>query len=413
MRFVGSPICMGSQIYLMKLWMLLFVMVMGVCTRIVSSQIEKTLAKCLVCVSEVVAFRTLLTVCWTGLIRGHVFEGCALQAWLFELCRSGPNFLDGPKDPVGGGILLPFPPAWLNLSSSQPRTSRGPLRPRASHAGPPTHNTVVSRPGRSPNVSHDHVFPQLLPAASIPMQDAFNNNDAAVLPHISAYTTILDSYQKPLGYLSPLVGDASEVLDLSRTLHNNPEFSPSSGTSSVSAIPDAYSPARSSSYSNFQHISGSPYANRNSSISSSSSPYTASSSRNQSGSLHAFQDIASNEAYKVIIRNVKAGVTHKQLSELLDQEMPEYSYVQYERPKQGEDNKWSVQFSKKEDAENAREQLHNLDFQGRKLKVHLSDGAPRRQVNSGGSTTSATSSSMTPGPTIIDGSVTGYHSLIC
>ena len=380
---------------------------MGVCSQIVSSQIEKTLAKCLVCVSEVVAFKTSLTVCWIGLIRGHVFEGCALQAWLFEPGRSGPNFLDGPKDPVGGGILLPLPPAWLNLSGSQPRKSRGPLRPRANHAGPLTHNTVVSGPGRNPNVSHDHVFPQLLPAATIPMQDAFNNNDAVVLPPISAYTTNLDSYQKPSGYFSPLVGDASEVSDLLRTLHKSPEFSPSSRTSSVSAIPNAYSPARSSSYSNFQHIPGSPYANRNSSISSSSRPYTPSSSSNQSGSLHAFQDIASNEAYKVIIRNVKAGVTHKQLSELLDQEMPEYSYMQHERPKQGEDNKWSVHFFKEEDAEKAREQLHNLDFEGRKLKVHLSNGAPRRQVNSGGSTTSTTSSSMTPGPTIVDGSVTG------
>lgn len=352
-------------------------------------------------------FLNLLIVCWIELIRGHVFEGRALQAWLFELGRSGPNLLDGPKDPVGGGILLPVPPAWLNLSSSQPRTSRGPLRPRANHAGPPTHNTVVSRPGRNPSVSHDHVFPQFLPPASIPMQDAFNKNDAVVLPLVSAYTKNLDSYPKPLRYFSPLVGDASEVSDLSRTLHNSPDFSPSSRTSSVSAIADAYSPARSSSYSNFQHIPDSPHANRNSSISSSSSPYTASSSRNQSGSLHAFRDIASNEAYKVIIRNVKAGVTHKQLSELLDQEMPEYSYMQYERPKQGEDNKWSVQFSKEEDAEKAREQLHNLGFEGRKLKVHLSNGPPRRQVNSGGSTTSATSSSMTPGPTIVDGSVTG------
>lgn len=352
----------------------------------------------------------MLTVCWIGLIRSHVFEGCALQAWLFETGRSGPNFLDGPKDPVGGGILLPFPPAWLNLSSCQPRISRGPLRPRTNHAAPPTHTTVVSRPGRNPNISqlpHDPFFPQLLPAASIPMQDTCNNNDAVVLPYISAYTTNLESYQKPLGYFSPLGGDASEVSDLSRTLHNSPEFSPSSRTSSVSAIPDVYSPARSSSYSNFQHIPSSPYANRNSSISSSSSPYTASSSRNQSGSLHAFQDIANNEAYIVIIRNVRAGVTHKQLSELLDREMPEYSYVQYERPKQGEDNKWSVQFSKEEDAEKAREQLHNLDFERRKLKVHLSNGASRRQVNGGGSTISATSSLMTPGPTIVDGSVTG------
>lgn len=58
MRSVGSPICMGSQISLIKLWMLQFVMVMGVCTQIVSSRIEgKMLAKCLVCVSDVIAFK--------------------------------------------------------------------------------------------------------------------------------------------------------------------------------------------------------------------------------------------------------------------------------------------------------------------------------------------------------------------
>ena len=359
------------------------------------------LAKYLVCLSEVVAFQALLIVCGIGLIRGHVFEGCALQAWLFEPGQNGPRFLDGPKDRVGGGVLLPFPPTSLNLSICQSRTSRGPTRPPANQAERPTHNTVINRPGRDPNVSHDHVFPQLLPAASTSMQDASNNDAAVVVPHTSPYTTNLDAYQKPLEFFSPFVGDASKLSDMSRMLHNTPVFSSSSRTSSVSAIPDAYSPARSSSYSTFQNTPSSPYANHNSSISSSSSLYTPSSSLEQSGSLHTFQHTASDEVYKVIINNVKAGVTHKQLSVLLDQKMPRHSYCTHETPKQCGFNKWSVEFAKEEDAEKAKERLHHLDFEGQKLKVHMSNGAPRRQLSSGGSATSATSSSMTSGPTIV------------
>ena len=259
----------------------------------------------------------------------------------------------------------------------------------------------MNQPRRDHNVSQDHIFPQLLPAANIPMQGYFKDVDQVLVPHMSPYTTNLDPYEQHLGHFSSFVGDASDESDFSRTLHNTPELSSSSRNSSVSAIPDAYLPARSPSYRTFQSVPGSPYANLTPSVSSSSSVYSPSSSRNRSVSTHMVQNTASDEAYKIIIRHVPAGVTQKELSEQLDQKMPRY--VRHERPKQGEDNKWSVEFSKEEDAEKAKERLHNLEFKGRKLKVHV---APRRRINSGGSTTSATSSSMTLGPTIVDGSVT-------
>lgn len=327
-----------------------------------------------------------------------MFEGCALQAWLCEHDQNGTKYLDGPKDRVRGGILLPNLIASPDLSISQSRIFGGPFRPQTNQAETPTHNMVAHRPGRDSNISHDRVLPQRLPAASIPMQSSFNSVDAVLRHHTSPYTTNLNPYHKPLGNLLPYVGDAGEEPDLSGALHNTPELSSSSRTSSVSAIPDAYLPARSFG------CGPSQFTNHNSSISSSSSGYTPSSSRNQSGSSHAFQDRASGEAYKVIIRNVPAGVTHEDLSERLEQKM---LYVQHEIPKQGDINKWSVEFAREEDAERAKERLHNLDFEGRKLKVHVSNGARRRQINSGSSTSSAASSSLTSGPTIIDGSVTG------
>ena len=341
------------------------------------------------------------------MIRGHVLEGCPLQAWLFEPTENGPKYLDGPKDRVRGGILPPTPSASLNLCISRSRTFGGAFRTKTGQDGPPTHHTAVGRPRQDPNASKDRVLPQLRPSASVPTQHHFNNVDAVLAPQMSSYTTNLDPFEKRPGYFSPSVGAASEVSDLSRTLDNTPELSSLSRTSGVSAIPDAYLSARSPSYQTFQLTPGSPYANHNSSISSSSGPYTPSSSRNQSGSSHALRDTSSDEAYKVIFRNVKPGVTHKELSDLLDQNMPRYSYVQYERPKQGDANKWSVEFAREEDAGKAKERLHNFIFKGWKLKVHLGNGASSRgRINSGGSTTSAASSSVAAGPTIVDGSVT-------
>lgn len=308
--------------------------------------------------------------------------GCVMQAWRLQPDQNGGlETADGPRDPITNEILpvpVPYPPPLADPSVS---LSRGLSRPWSTQARPPTQNMVISQPGGSLNISQDHVPIQPLPAASIPMHASFNN---VLAPPISPYATNLDLYQQRLGHFSPSVDDAIELSDSSRTLHNTPELSSSSRTSSVSAIPDAYLPARNSNHDAFNFIPGSPYPDYSSSISSTSNAYTPANSRSQSGSSHTFQDTTGDEGCKVIIRNVKAGVNREQLSVLIDQEMPPHSYVQHEEPKRGEDNKWSVKFSKREHAEKAKEQLNNFMFKGQKLKVHLSNGGPRRQINSGG-----------------------------
>ena len=328
-----------------------------------------------------------------------------MQAWLCEPTQTGIRPLDGPRDRLSGRIIPPNPPASPNLSVSQSRVPGGPFRRLLNQAGPRTHSTVLNQPGRDSNVSQDRVRSQPLPPTSIPMQDSFNNDDALWASYISPYAGNLDLYQPRLGHFSPSVGYASELSDSSGTPRNTPELSSSSRNSSISAIADGYLPGGGSNYGTFQSIPDSPYQNQHLNISSTSSPYTPSSSGNQSGSSHIFRDTASDEAYKVIIRDIKAGVTHEDLSELLRQKMR--LYVQHKEPKQGEDNKWSVEFSKEEDAEEAKRLLHKHEFKGRKLKVHVSNGGSLSQINSGNSTSSAASSTVTPGPIIIDGSVTG------
>lgn len=104
------------------------------------------------------------------------------------------------------------------------------------------------------------------------------------------------------------------------------------------------------------------------------------------------------------ISNVGAGETDEDINKLLEEKM---MYMQHETPKQGGKNKWSVKFSKIEHTEKAKERLNGVYFKGRILQVHLSKGGRQRQIDSGASTTSTTSSTITRGPTIIDGSVTG------
>ncbi len=342
------------------------------------------------------------------MVFGHIFESVVLQALLCKPGPNGPIFVDGPRHQATGEIMLPHgldPPAPPNLSIYRSRDARGSFSPQAGY---PTHNTIVDRPGLDHNVSQDRIFPQPLPDTSIPMHDSFDRIDEPA-PHMSSYVTNMDIYQRRLGHISPSVGNASESSDSSRTLINTPELPSLSRTSSVSAIPDAYLPIRSSSYENFHTVPSSLNPNHNSSISSTSSIYTPSSSRNQSGSSHTLQGSASDEAWKVIIRNIRAGVTHEELSKLVDAKLMEKKmrYVQHGRPKQGEDNKWSVRFFREKDAETVRAILNNFDFKGKKLKVHISNGGSGANIYSGGSTTSATSSTITSGPTIVDGSVTG------
>lgn len=329
-----------------------------------------------------------------------------MQAWIYQPCQDGHTKLDGPRDQVTGAILdPPAVRAAFNPSVYRRRGSRGPFGPQSNQTQPPTHDMVVTRIGQIPNVSQDNVPIQPLPAVGITRHDSINIVGALPAPHPSRYVTNLNPYQQHLGHFSPPLGDTSELSDSSRTLFNTPELSSSSRNSSVSAIPDTDFPARTYNYGMFHLIPGSSYPNHNVSISTTSNPHTPASSRNQSGSSYTFQDTASDEAYKVIVRKVKAGVTHEELSKLLDEKMPRYEYVQHERPKRGEDSKWSIKFFKEEDAEEARERLNGVLFKGNKLQVLRGNG-PRKQMGSDASTTSATSSTITPGPTIIDGSVT-------
>lgn len=328
-----------------------------------------------------------------------------MQAWLYKLDQDGHNSkLDGPRDQVTGAILeFPAVSARFDPSVDRPPGSRGPFRPQPNQTQPPTHDMVVNRIGQIPNVSQDHVPIQSLPAFSLTRHDSINIVGPLQASHPSPYVTTLNPYQQHLGDFSPTLGDMSELSDSSRTLFNTPELSASSRNSSVSAIPDTDLPARTSSYDTFHFIAGSPYPEHNSSVSSMSNPYTPANSRNQSGSSYTFQDTASDEAYKVIIRNVKAGATHEELSKLLDEKMPRY--VQHETPKRGEDNKWSIKFFEEEDADRAKERLNGVLFKGNKLQVLRCNVGPRKQMGSDASTTSETSSTITPGPTIIDGSI--------
>ena len=305
-----------------------------------------------------------------------------------------------PRDQVTGARLWPpvfDPPTSVEASIYRPRGSRGSCRPRANQTGVPTHSMVVNRTGRNSNVSQDGVFIQPFLAAEVTTHTSFNDVSTVLAPHPSPDATGLNPYQQHIGHFSPSLGHTSELSDSSSIPFNTPELSSSSRNSSVSALPDAYLPARNSRYGAFQFVAGSPYANHNSSASSTSEEYTPANSRSQSGSSHTLQDTRSDEAYKIIIRCVKPGVTDKQLSKLLDQKLPRYGYVQHEMPKQGEGNKWSVKFFKEEDAEKARERLNGISFKGDKLQVTRGNGGPRRQ----------SSSSIVQGPIIVDGSVPG------
>ena len=341
--------------------------------------------KCIVCTSKIVGFQVLLNVLGKGLIEGHLFEDVVMQAWVIQPGQDRYETLYGPTDPVTKIILLPpvrNPPPLANPNVPGPRGCGEPLRPRLGQNGNRTNKMVVDWTGQVPNVTQDSVPLQPLPAASIPTRGSCNNFDAVVAPALSPYAVNLDQYQQRLGQFSASVSDPSDFSDFSRTLHNTPDLASSSRNSSLSAIPDAYLPARNSSYGGFHFVPGSPYPNHISSISNTSNPSTTANSRNQSGSSHTLQDTSNDDACKVMIRHVRAGVTHEEISELLDQKMPSYSYVQYERPKRGENNKWSVKFSKKEDAEKAKERLNGFDFKERKLKVHLSNGSHQGQINS-------------------------------
>ena len=312
-----------------------------------------------------------------------------MQAWSYQ---PGPTLLDGPRDQITE-ILQPPP----HLSISRPRGSGGRFGLLSNQAGPSTCNTVVNRRGRDFNESQDRFVVQPLPALSISSQGSVGKVDAVLATRSSPDTTNRDLCQQRPGHFIPCVDSAGELSNSSRPMHKTPELSSSSRTSSISAIPEFFAPDRNPHYDTFQFIPGSSYHHHIPSISSVSSVNIPSSSRNISVFSHTIQDAASDEASKVIIRGFEAGVTAEDLSRLIDQKI---QYVQCESPKQCEGNDWSVKFPNEETAETARERLHNSDFEGRKLSVHLSNRGPRRRIRSGGSSTSTASSTVSSGPTI-------------
>ncbi|KAF6230314.1 hypothetical protein HO133_004654 [Letharia lupina] len=200
-------------------------------------------------------------------------------------------------------------------------------------------------------------------------------------------------------------------------LYNSPEIAGTSRSSSISTMSNTLLASCGSSYvaltdDGTTSIPGTPYASHNVSTSSERShayPGTPSSSPSQYGPLGISQGTERDQGYKIIIRHVGPGVTPEDLSKLLDKKMPRY--VQHKKPKPGEDNKWSVTFSKEADANIAVERLRGCSecsFQGKKLQVIPdTSGAARRHKGSGAPILGASSSSTARGPTIVDGSLPG------
>lgn len=118
------------------------------------------------------------------------------------------------------------------------------------------------------------------------------------------------------------------------------------------------------------------------------------------------RDLVHDEGYKIIISRVKSGVTSDQISELLQQHLR--LYTPHEKPKEGNDNKWSITFICNEYREQALQRLDGVYFEGKELRVVRGNYDDRRQhgmskEKSGSGASSSSTSSK--GPTIIDGFV--------
>ena len=223
----------------------------------------------------------------------------------------------------------------------------------------------------------------------------FNNVDAKLAPHTPKYIANPGLDQQCLETFSFSVDGESEISDSMTMPHHISKLSACSTLSSVQAIPDVGLPALSPSHSTFPMTLGSPYHSHSSSASSLSITSATSEFRPRFGLSHPLDDAASDGACKLVIRNVKSGVTDKDIRDLLEGKMPRYS--QYKRPKQGDDkNTWFVAFSKEDIAQVAKEVLHEKYFKGRLLEAEVSvpgdDGGRTTAVLSGGSAASTISS---------------------
>ena len=297
-----------------------------------------------------------------------------------------PNFV-----PAGGIHANPtMHPSGPTHGNSRPANHRYRRPPRSipDHAFDPT-QTILYPP------SSDLIPP--FPAFNSPMADSSTNTSTIPASQLPTGAAGTDSCPRFLGPVAPY-------------LYNSPDCSSASGSSNGSTMSNLHPASHGSSYVTLTDdgstsIPGTPYASQNVSISSESShayPPTFPQSFGQSETPGVSREIEHDEVHKVIIRRVPPGVTPQQLSEHLDKIMPRY--VQHRKPRAGEDNKWSVIFSKEEDVNRAVERLKACEFRGKKLTaVRDTESVSRKQVGSSQSVYSASSSSTAQGhPMLMD-----------
>ena len=265
---------------------------------------------------------------------------------------------------------------------------RPPPRSSADHAFDPIQPMLYPR-------TNDLMPP--FPAFKSPMADSSTNTctlPASSLPSEAAGT---DSYAQFLRPAAPY-------------LYNSPDISSASGSSTSSTMSNLHLASHGSSHvtptdTGSMSNPGTPYASHNVSISSDSGHAYRPTFAQPFGQLETtgiYRELEHDEVHKVIIRRVPIGVTPQQLSEHLDSIMPRY--VQHKKPRAGEDNKWSVVFSKEEDVNKAVERLKACEFWGKKLTaVRDTESVSRRQAGSSQSVYSASSSSTAQGnPMLMD-----------
>ena len=303
-----------------------------------------------------------------------------------------------------------YPPNLVPAGGVHAIPTMHPLGP--THGNPIPANYGYRPPPRSnPDHTFDPIQTILNPLTSdlIPPSPAFNSPMA----DSSTNTSTLPASQLPSGAAG--TDSCPQFLrPAAPYLYNSPDISSASGSSISSTMSNLHLASHGSTYvtmtdTSSTSIPGTAYASHNVSISSGSShvhPPTFPQSFGQSETPGVSRQIEHDEVHKVIIRRVPPGVTPQQLSEHLDKIMPRY--VQHEKPRAGEDNKWSVVFSKEEDVVKAVERLKAYEFRGKKLTaVRDTESVSRKQLESSQSVYSASSSSTAQGnPMLMDSSKT-------
>ena len=299
-----------------------------------------------------------------------------------------------------------YPPNVVPAGGIHANPTMHPLGP--THGNPGPANYGYRPPPRSiPDHTFDPIQTMLYPLTSDSIQPfpAFNSPVA----DSSTNDSTLPASQLPSG-----VAGTHSCPQLLRPaapyLYNSPNISSASGSSISSTMSNLNLASHGSTYvtltdTGSTSIPGTPHASHNVSISSDSShayPPTFPQSFGQSEAPGVSREHDHDEVHKVIIRRVPPGVTPQQLSEHLDKIMPRY--VQHKKPRAGEDNKWSVVFSKEEDVNKAVERLKGCEFRGKKLTaVRDTESVSRKQFGSCQSVYSASSSSTAQGhPVLMD-----------